>query len=132
MTQIRKRKKVKRSKVDKSAVRLNNDSTYILILIGGIFVLIGGVFTSIFGNLMMFHMRPILGIFAYMGVIIGVISGIIMIISAVKLNNRRSDRSTWAVIALVFTVLSLLDMGGFGIGFLLGIIGSLIELTRKG
>lgn len=127
----RKRKQIrKNNRIHKATDPKNNSNTYILILIGGIFVLIGGLLTGVFGNLMIVHMGAVLGIFAYMG-IIGVISGILMIVSAVNLNNRKLNRSTWGVIALVFTILSLVDMGGFGIGFLLGLIGSLIELTRS-
>ncbi len=70
------------------------------------------------------------GILLYMG-IIGIVTGIVMIISAVSINNKKLNKSVWIIIALVSAVLSLADMGGFGIGFLLGIIGSLIELTKK-
>jgi hypothetical protein len=69
----------------------------------------------------------------YMSVlsIIGLIAGILVLIGAVMLNARPEDHVTWGAIILAFSVISLLGMGGFYVGALLGIAGGALALSRR-
>jgi len=108
---------------------------YLLVLIGGIFVLIGGLLTIFFGSFfggMMFHLGYSFGsgMFALMW-IFGIVSGLMMMVAASKLNTiKKSETAKWSAIALMFSILSVIDMGGFGIGFILGIVGSILGLAQ--
>jgi len=70
--------------------------------------------------------------FGFMG-ILGIIFGIIVIISAVLLYSRSGEHTTWGVLILVFSVLSVFGsmMGGFGIGVILGVIGGILAILWK-
>ncbi|MCL5102408.1 MAG: hypothetical protein M1544_03575 [Candidatus Marsarchaeota archaeon] len=104
---------------------------YLLVLIGGVFVLLGGLLTAIFGSFWGFMMfrGPYPGAFSFVWVL-GIASGLIMMIASMRINSlKKADVETWSVIALVFALLSIVDMGGFGIGFVLGLIGSILGLA---
>ena len=58
----------------------------------------------------------------------GLISGIIVLVSAVMLRAYPSQRRTWGVLMLVFSVLSFLGLGGFVVGAILGIAGAIMTL----
>jgi hypothetical protein len=122
---------------------------FILSLIGGIFILLGGGMMSMMGSFMGSYgyemmggnrwggmMRPGFGMigfaFGALG-ILGLIFGVIVIISAIMLNRRPEQHSTWGILILVFSVLSIFGsaMGGFGIGLILGLIGGILALTWK-
>jgi hypothetical protein len=61
----------------------------------------------------------------------GLISGIIVIVSAAMLQADPNRRRTWGVLTLVFSVLSFLGLGGFIVGAILGIVGGAKALTWK-
>jgi len=61
--------------------------------------------------------------------LIGIVSGILVIIGAVMLSFRPAERMAWGIIVLVFSVISFLGMGGFLIGAILGIIGGAFALA---
>ena len=65
--------------------------------------------------------------------ILGVVFGAIIIISAVMLNSKPHEHTTWGVLIVVFSVLSIFGgaMGGFGIGLVLGLIGGVLAITWK-
>ena len=63
--------------------------------------------------------------------IIGLIAGILVIIGAIMLNARPADHITWGAIILAFSVISLLGMGGFYVGALLGIAGGALALSLR-
>jgi len=70
--------------------------------------------------------------FGFMG-ILSLIFGIIVIISGVMLYSRPSKHTTWGVVIVVFSALSVLGsmMGGFGVGVLLGLVGGILAITWK-
>lgn len=104
-------------------------AAFVLVLIGGIFVLLSGILISFMGTLMTFWMWGIGGVLG----IIGIISGIIMILSATRINTtNKAQIKTWSIIALIFSIISIANSGGFMIGFLLGLIGSILGLTFEG
>jgi hypothetical protein len=117
-------------------------------LIAGVIILLGGITTTIWassgmpgwGSMMGSMMGGYQGIMGGMGFgsgmffgmsIIGVVSGLLVLVGAMMLYNRPRDASTWGLVVLVFSVLSLLGMGGFFIGTVLGIVGGLLALIWK-
>jgi hypothetical protein len=99
----------------------------LLVIIGAVIVLLAG-FSAVAGeithNLFTFYI-------AGSGVL-GVISGLVMLVAGAKMNSSNVDTvHTWAIVALVFSAVSLGNGGGLILGFLLGLVGSIIGLTHK-
>jgi len=63
--------------------------------------------------------------------IFGFVSGVIVLVSAVKLLTSSGQTRTWSILILVFSVLSLIGMGGFIVGAVLGIVGGALVLKRQ-
>ena len=136
---------------------------FVLSLIGGIFILLGGGAMSMLGSWMGNYgygmmggyggyggmmggyrgwggmMGPGFGMmgglgygFGFLG-LLGLIFGVIVIISALMLNRNPHEHTTWGVLIIIFSVLSIFGsaMGGFGVGLILGIIGGILALTWK-
>ncbi len=126
-------------------------SAFILSLVGGILILLGSGVTWMwvisggfdFGDMMngVGHMMggyqdmmDSLGFpsgFMTGLPLLGVISGIVVITSAIMLNAQPGAHMTWGTIILVFSVISFMSMGGFWIGALLGIAGGAIALSWR-
>jgi hypothetical protein len=70
------------------------------------------------------------GIVGLMGVF-GLVSGAIVVLSAVRLLTSPGQTRTWSVLILVFSVLSLIGLGGFLVGAVLGIVGGALVLKWK-
>lgn len=124
---------------------------FIISLTGGILILLAGIvccswfwfgglsFGGMMGGLggMMggYHgMMGSLGVpFSLMGgfSLIGLVSGILTIISAVMLNIRPTEHTGWGVVILVFSIISFLGMGGFLIGAVLGIVGGALAVSWR-
>jgi hypothetical protein len=49
------------------------------------------------------------------------------------LKSKPEQHSTWGVLIVLFSVLSMLGgaMGGFGLGLVLGLIGGILAITWK-
>ena len=121
----------------------NTNLAFILSLIGGLLILIGGIVGTIWfiyggaawgdmsdmwsGFMSGYHgMMGSFGIpLGYMGglSLVGLVSGAIILISAFMLNMRPFEQNIWAILIIVFSVISFLNMGGFMIGGILGLIG---------
>jgi len=133
---------------------------FILSLIGGIFILLGGGTMSMIGSFgyggyggmmggyggyggyggMMgrYWSGPgfgMMGGYGFGGIfgIVGVLFGIVVIVSALMLYNHPADHSKWGILILAFSVLSIFGsaMAGFGVGLILGVIGGVLALTWK-
>ncbi|HUB92480.1 MAG TPA: DUF6114 domain-containing protein [Candidatus Saccharimonadales bacterium] len=105
---------------------------FLLVLIGGILVTLAGL-AIIFAIYFIANLGGWVAGLGSIGVSIAVVAGIMMIISAVMLNTAdKSKIRTWSIVALVFSIVSLVGTGGLGLGFLLGLIGSILGLTYKG
>ncbi|MCZ2809694.1 MAG: DUF6114 domain-containing protein [Candidatus Bathyarchaeota archaeon] len=79
-------------------------------------------------------MMGILGVpFSFMGglSLIGLVSGIIVIIGVVMLNIRPTEHTGWGTVILVFSIISFLGMGEFLIGAVLDIVGGTLALSWK-
>ena len=109
---------------NKMAAQNKPTAAFVLVLIGGIFNLLGGIAVAIIGGAATFFLSRI-------GV--GIISGIIMIVAAVLMNNTNISKvHMWSEAALLFTIIGLASGGGFVIGFILGLMGSILGLVYKG
>lgn len=69
--------------------------------------------------------------FGFMGslMLVGLVSGIIVVVSAVMLNARSAEHLSWGVVIIVFSILSFFGMGGFFVGAILGIIGGAFAIS---
>ena len=63
--------------------------------------------------------------------LMGLLSGIVVIVGALMLNARPAEHLTWGTLILVFSIISFAGMGGFFIGALLGIAGGAIALSWR-
>lgn len=126
---------------------------FILSLIGGIFILLGGGMMSMMGSFvgsygygmmsgnrwggMMGYGYPGVGYGMMGGLglfgVVSLIFGGIVIISAVRLNQKPQEHRVWGTLIIVFSVLSVFGgaMGGLGIGLILGVIGGVLAITWK-
>jgi hypothetical protein len=107
----------------------------VLSLIGGLFVISGGAALAFAGS--------IIGSFNVTGAasasntvlalgIIGVIMGIIMVVGGFMMYSKPTSAKMWGVIVLILAIISWVTaIGGFFIGFLLGLIGGILALTFK-
>jgi hypothetical protein len=122
-------------------------TAFILSLIGGIIILVGSLITSLlsaFGspNGTYYGMGPgMMGRFGFgfgygsgwmLGLsIIALICGILVLVGAVMINSRPVEHFTWGIIVLIFSIVSLIGMGGYFIGAILGIAGGAIALSYR-
>ena len=115
----------------------------VLSLIGGSLMLLSGVmmFTMLMHGWMGFGMMGgYMGMMENVGVpfgfmgglsLVGMASGILVIIGAVMLSFRPAEHEAWGIVILTFSVISFLGMGGFLIGAILGVIGGAFALSLK-
>jgi len=100
-------------------------AAFILSLIGGIFVLLGGI-------LVMVRRTILIGGLSGVYRIIGIVWGILIIISAIMLNAQPAQHMTWGILVLVFSFLSWFGArGGIIVGFILGLIGGILGIIWK-
>ena len=62
---------------------------------------------------------------------VGLICGVIVVIGAFMFNTRPSERMSWGILVLIFSAVSLISMGGWFIGALLGIAGGALAISWK-
>ena len=63
--------------------------------------------------------------------VIGLICGALVLFGVIMLHIRPVDKKVWGAIVMVFSIPSVITGGGFIIGFILGIIGGALALSRK-
>ncbi len=63
--------------------------------------------------------------------LIGLVSGLIIVVGALMLNSRPHERFSWSILIMVFSAISFLNMGGFFIGGLLGLAGGAIAFGSR-
>lgn len=106
-----------------------------LSLASGILILVGAIISWVWHASFLPQMGWMMGApnvmpFTTSLVVIGVVSGAIILLSALMMSSRPSESSKWGVIVLVFSVLSLFGMGGFLIGAVLGIVGGILAIAK--
>lgn len=67
------------------------------------------------------------GVVAGIG-LFGLVSGAVVLASAVLLIAVPSQWKAWGVLMLVFSALSILGLGGFVVGAILGVVGGILTL----
>ena len=112
-------------------------AAFVLSLLGAIFIIIGSlanlVLASIIGSYFDF-----LGFGGFGGAImvmgaLGMVWGILTLVGAIMINSADTNKvRIGAILVLIFSILSWVGAyGGIFIGFLLGLIGSILALTWK-
>jgi len=124
---------------------------FLLSFIGGLLIIIGGIVSSMwfiyggtswgdFGDMwygMMGGYHGMMGSFGFpsssMGALslVGLVSGIIVILAALMLNIRPHEKNAWGLLIIVFSALSFLNMGGFVVGAVLGLVGGAFAISSK-
>ena len=105
-------------------------TAFALSLVGGIFVLLGGLSVMMLGAILSF--LPILGKgFALVGDI-GALCGVVMLVGGALMYVMPDRHLIWGILVLVFSILSWVGaIGGFAIGFLLGLVGGILGIVWK-
>ncbi|MEM3401448.1 MAG: DUF6114 domain-containing protein [Nitrososphaerota archaeon] len=67
----------------------------------------------------------------YYSVLVNVVSGIVVLIGALMLYSRPKQVHMWGTLVLIFSIISLVSMGGFIIGAILGIVGGALAIAWK-
>ena len=131
------------------SVNQGSVAAYVISLIGGLVLIVVGVLNIFwfglgtlggYGN----YMRGMMdGYHGFMGSnatsnsfftaisAVSLISGIVVLVSAVLLRVRPQENVVWAVLILAFSVISLVGMGGYFIGAVLGIVGGALALAYR-
>jgi len=107
----------------------------VLSLIGGLFVIFGGVTLafvgSIFSGLNVSGAASASNAVLALGVV-GIIMGLVMVVGGFMMYSKPTSTKMWGVIVLILAIISWVTaIGGFFIGFLLGLIGGILALTFK-
>ncbi|MGQ9718806.1 MAG: DUF6114 domain-containing protein [Nitrososphaerales archaeon] len=120
-------------------------AAFVLSLIGAILILIDGLLIAIafsmLGGLSFIidssFMMPGLGLEWLGGMllilaVVAIILGVLTLIGAMMMNTTNKDKvRTGSILVLVFSIISLIGGGGFIIGFILCLVGSILGLTWK-
>ncbi|MCX8183180.1 MAG: hypothetical protein N3F08_01980 [Crenarchaeota archaeon] len=111
-------------------------AAFILTLIGAVLIILNALaivfLTAVVARILritgMFF--PLLGGLIFLVSIVGLIIGIIILAGAFMINSESKSRvTTGSIIVLVFSIISLFIGGGFIIGLILCLVGSILGLT---
>jgi len=102
----------------------------------------GGMMNNYWGYGMMsgyrWEVNPgfgMMGWFGFSGMLglVGIVSGALIIVGSVMLYEHPAQHSRWGVMILVLSLFSVFGTGmaGFGIGFVLSLIGGILAFTWK-
>lgn len=69
--------------------------------------------------------------FLQLSAMVGIITGIIVLVGAVMLSSQSRQNAAWGTVILIFSAFSLIGGGGFFIGSILGILGGIIAITWR-
>jgi hypothetical protein len=69
---------------------------------------------------------------AYLGIaLVGIISGVMILISSIMMYRSPSRSATWGAVLLVASITSFIAMGGFFVGALLGFVTGLLAILSR-
>ncbi len=142
-----------------SAGQQKHTLPFIFMLIGGILILLGGIYelsavSSVSANSIIANLtasNPALAHNAteiklinnyvssgalydaiYAVVAVGIICGIVVMLSGIMSYNPKGNRlKIFSIVAIIFSLISILGDGGFLVGMILGIIGGILGLMKK-
>lgn len=109
----------------------------ILSLIGGIIIIVSGFTLSALHIAVFPHMdlmagpSELLDQSRSMLAITIIITGSLVVIFAIVLYKKPTNISAWGLIIVALSTLSILEMGGFLVGGIIGIIGGALAIDRK-
>jgi len=115
----------------------------ILILLGGLarasstglirYTASGATFNNFVGNTMKATNFELIVLGARASSTLLILSGVLVLVSAVIMSFRTHQFSAWGTVILVFSVVGLFAGGNFltGVGSILGIIGGLLAITYR-
>lgn len=63
--------------------------------------------------------------------VVGLICGALVVLGAMMLLRKPAQKRPWGILIIVFSIPSVVTGGGFIIGFILGIVGGALALSRK-
>jgi len=115
-------------------------AAFILSLAAGVLVLVGGVVLLAWmyypswmswRGMMMPMMMWWAGWVWWIPSIIGIVSGVVIIIGALAVYSNPQLSQLWGALILIFSLVSLLGLGGFVVGSLLGIVGGILTIGWK-
>ncbi len=125
------------------------DAAFVLSLVAGLLILAGsGLAMGMsgrpyysYGGMMGGYAGMMNGYYGMMGgyaggwffglAAIGLVSGIVLIVGAIAMYINTRSTATWGAVILIFSIASLLGMGGFFVGAALGVAGGALALTWK-
>ena len=61
--------------------------------------------------------------------VLGLVSGVAVLVGAALLQSKPEQRKTWGAIILAFSIVSFFGMGGFFVGAVLGVVGGALALA---
>lgn len=61
----------------------------------------------------------------------GLASGVLVLLGGIMMYFRPQNKRIWGIIALIFSVMALLSLGGFLIGAGLGVIGGILAIANR-
>jgi len=67
----------------------------------------------------------------YRLIALGLIFGVLVLLGAIMLHSKPANKKAWGIIAIVFSIPSVITGGGFIIGFILGVMGGAKALSWK-
>lgn len=88
--------------------------------------MMGGYYGGFYGMMSGLYFNT--GMFYAMSVV-GFASGLVILIGSVMAYSRPDSTLPWSVLILVFSIISLVAMGGFFVGALLGFVAGIVGLT---
>ena len=98
---------------------------FVLTLIAGILILLNGIVIALFGAFIALFILPELAIVL---AAVALTFGVVVLVGAFMLWNNPSQHTTWGIVILLFSALSLGIGGGFVIGFILGLLGGILAI----
>lgn len=119
----------------------NLGAAFALSLTAGILIVLGGAAGIIWSGTLASHfpggccgMMMMMGGFGFLGMmagisLLGLIAGAIVLAGALMLRGKPGQRHMWGLIIVIFSAISILGMGGFFVGAILGIIGGVLGLA---
>ncbi|MBI4021535.1 MAG: hypothetical protein HY369_04785 [Candidatus Aenigmarchaeota archaeon] len=100
----------------------------ILSLVAGILIVLSSIVTAAMGGV--FMVIPFAGAMIMAMGVVGIIFGLIVIYGS-TLMKKQGKAQTGGILVLIFSILSIIGGAGFLIGFILGLVGSILALTAK-
>jgi len=122
-------------------------AAFVLSLLSGVFIILGGSVWCLWldGHMDMGWMEEVMhgweehmhswdieNSASYTIGVLGIVLGIVVIVSAVMLYINPIQHELWGALIIAFSVISVLScMGGMGIGLVLGIIGGILAILWR-